>query len=912
MENTLKEIFKANSYIDQRLLEMNADNRASKSLEIVLAVRNLNDNVALKIFKDLYPEKNMGVNKAAGQFMGIREYRFISKFDRFLQKSVSHFTPSEDGAERLMIKYYSYLLQLKQVVYEKYGIEILSNINKFLEDLDDQTNEYYQKVSMAIEDLKRFVLPNKKDIYYVYKTKPFIKNRKIYYEVTLEPANDKSNKFNRITAFTDLKIDTYYASELNIVNGWINIFGTNIPILIISDWSISIRPCELINFSRILNIELKIQRNNSEYKSIMNLLKNEDLNLVEIVSLPEQIFDSLKQKVENNIINHFSPFFNVLKQCRNIINNNDDGANILSYLLLRMNNRVIKNQWPYPNGRQAPDLYLSTKCKPFEDHPYSFDPKEHIANFYDILYSIGSEDREDDILARYVKNNTIKNGKLYTSFKELARFGNKEKINELINKYNDSLYSGFCPKCELFNYKEYIYRFEYEQMTIDIINRLKILSNIPSDYKTRFDVSKVDILINEGKLDDPIKEKILKGMFSKSSVHLIYGSAGTGKTTLVNLVTNLMDGFNKVFLAKTNAAVVNLKQKVDNIDNKNAFLTVDKFLSREYQTLNYDMIVVDECSTVKNEDILGIMNVLGGGNLVLIGDIYQIEAIGYGNWFNIVKHIMPAYCCHELTTPFRTTDENLKRLWDSVRQMDDDNTVVEELVRNDFSLSLSDKIFIKYDEDEIVLCLNYNGLYGLNNINKLMQLSNPNPSVDIGILQYKVGDPILFNDSNRFSVLYNNLKGKIIAINDYGEYVKFKVEVGLHFDIAFGEICEGLTLESSNKEGSIVSFIVRRSLPYSSDTDTTDMEYTIPFQVSYAVSIHKSQGLEYNSVKIVIADDSENMITHNIFYTAITRAREKLMIYWSPEVCNRILNKIRPTKEEKDFNILLNKIANND
>lgn len=46
-------------------------------------------------------------------------------------------------------------------------------------------------------------------------------------------------------------------------------------------------------------------------------------------------------------------------------------------------------------------------------------------------------------------------------------------------------------------------------------------------------------------------------------------------------------------------------------------------------------------------------------------------------------------------------------------------------------------------------------------------------------------------------------------------------------------------------------------------------------------------------------------INHNIFYTAITRAREKLTIYWSPEVCNKVLNRIRPNEYNKDYNILL-------
>ena len=52
------------------------------------------------------------------------------------------------------------------------------------------------------------------------------------------------------------------------------------------------------------------------------------------------------------------------------------------------------------------------------------------------------------------------------------------------------------------------------------------------------------------------------------------------------------------------------------------------------------------------------------------------------------------------------------------------------------------------------------------------------------------------------------------------------------------------------------------------DTDSSDA--IVPFQVAYAVSIHKAQGLEYKSVKIVITNEVEELITHNIFYTAIT------------------------------------------
>ena len=67
----------------------------------------------------------------------------------------------------------------------------------------------------------------------------------------------------------------------------------------------------------------------------------------------------------------------------------------------------------------------------------------------------------------------------------------------------------------------------------------------------------------------------------------------------------------------------------------------------------------------------------------------------------------------------------------------------------------------------------------------------------------------------------------------------------------------------------------------------------VPFQVAYALSFHKSQGLEYDSVKLVIADENEDVIDHNIFYTAVTRTRNRLRIYWSDRIKHSLLKTIR-------------------
>ena len=76
----------------------------------------------------------------------------------------------------------------------------------------------------------------------------------------------------------------------------------------------------------------------------------------------------------------------------------------------------------------------------------------------------------------------------------------------------------------------------------------------------------------------------------------------------------------------------------------------------------------------------------------------------------------------------------------------------------------------------------------------------------------------------------------------------------------------------------------------------------VPFQIAYAVSIHKSQGLEFKSVKVIIPNSNSEKITHGIFYTAITRAKNKLKIYWSPETMLKVLNGFN---EDKDHQLSL-------
>ena len=121
----------------------------------------------------------------------------------------------------------------------------------------------------------------------------------------------------------------------------------------------------------------------------------------------------------------------------------------------------------------------------------------------------------------------------------------------------------------------------------------------------------------------------------------------------------------------------------------------------------------------------------------------------------------------ELDRTWRTNKEELKSLWNAVRKK---SVIVTEKLSMDgpFSENLGENIF-QLDEEEVVLCLNYDGKFGLNNMNQYFQNANTNSEAfSWEEWNYKIGDKIIFTNTKRSALLYNNLKGTIKNIS-YGE-----------------------------------------------------------------------------------------------------------------------------------------------
>lgn len=935
-----KQILNSNKVICRHINAINNTTRGEISQDILAQLRHFVEHILLKIYADGedIEDSQENVKKAVKFTKNQSSLRHLSRFHHFLQVSVSHRTLSEENSERLMLKYYEYLLRIKNHLHDNYGLDVLENLDQFPIETDESLKEYYEKIAEKIDQYKTPIHNGfRLDRFYIQRIKPFFFGNKIYYEVAFIPANDKASKTDRIVAFTDIEITDYYAVKFAIEDNSIDLFDRRMPIRIIVDWEVSIRPCEFSNFTKLINndgfIPVKVEQQN-----INNYLTKTGLSLSEIILFSDDVYqDVYDLVVPKTDAKHF---FDILNICRDIIREVRPGCNVIRYLLHNMTNRIIKNQykdhwkWNYQEGQyehvggnfKLSNLYLAYECIPFDTMPFCSALKHHVPSLSDLFSSLDATGREHEILAWIIKNNTEQKGILFTSLEKSEidgkyKLGNFEDIETLVRKYNEKLYDNEKQQArKLIIKNDYIFIEGYKDDTISIIQTIKNITQAGIDNYSNTVKHWIENQDYSNVSDE--KKTALVNMFDKSKVSLIYGAAGTGKTTMISYISTFFKDFSRLYLAHTNPAVNNLKRKVA-ASSECDFMTIAKFNNKYAKDIkrDYDIIIIDECSTVSNRSMKELLDLAKYKLLILVGDTYQIEAIEFGNWFDAIRSFLPKTSICELTTPYRSESKQLLDLWDNVRKMEDD--VYDRLQAGEISAPLDTSIFNPVAENEIILCLNYGGLYGINNINHFMQENNSGKEIWRGIQRYKVGDPILFNDSadqffsvnkEQLPIIHNNIKGRIVdfCVQDAGkatERIQFDVEIDkplidlsskdLNFEI-IGNAISG---------NSIIRFAVYKNKSTDEDDDSTS-KTIVPFQVAYAVSIHKAQGLEYDSVKIVITDEIDELITHSIFYTAITRARKSLKIYWTQFVEKKVIGRIKPKNNHQDVALLKNEIKN--
>ncbi|MDA8264571.1 MAG: ATP-dependent RecD-like DNA helicase [Actinomycetota bacterium] len=867
------------------------DQRALLSQNVLAQLRNLIEGVAVRLHaRRSDAEFNYVAVEPALDFVRANaKLNFLGKFHKLIQTSASHYTLDGDASERLMLKYYEYLHRIRSLLKDSCGIVALANLEKFPVDLDPSLPEYHEKIAARIELTRATPLPPERSVrgrYHIHKTRPFFFGGRIYYEATFYRAVNKVSKFDRIIAFTDIDMTDEYAATLTLQSESIEVLGQTMPITIICDWEVSIRPCEFDNFARLLGITTKVRTNSAEYRYLMHELTAGSGSLLDLVDMSDEKY--ARTKAAGVTGGGKSQIFPVLDEVRRIVRSAAPGHNVLRYLMLGMYNQVLRPQYSREGCGRLSGLNLQYGCIPFDQMPLCTSLPGHNPRYWDLVASVDAAGRDHELLARRVKNNVERHGILYTPVSDLEQYG---EVDELINTYKNKLYYKHIQR-QLVLDKGHVFIRGYEDDTVAIVQKLQEFASSGIAGYTHAVERWLDA--TPRCIDDEVKKDALKRLFSQSRVALIYGAAGTGKSTMVDHIANYFNDQEKLFLAHTNPAVDNLRRRVT--AQNSTFRTISSQIYRSASDPEYDLLIIDESSTVSNADLIKVLEKTSSKLLVLVGDVYQIESIQFGNWFGIIRSFIPTTSVFELTTPFRTKDGSLLGFWDKVRNLDYD--IAEVMARSGYSTLLDKTLFVAQCEDEIILCLNYDGLYGINNINRFLQSSNRAAAIAWGVSTYKVGDPVLFNETERFRpVIYNNLKGRIVGIERVPGRIQFDIELDRHLS----------ELDVDGEElqwigGSTVRFSVYEI--DTSDEDDDSLNTSVPFQVAYAVSIHKAQGLEYDSVKIVITDANEDDITHSIFYTAVTRAREQLRIFWTPETQQNVLKCLRRSTNPKDVALL--------
>lgn len=817
------------------------------------------------------------------------KFKELLDFYNLLEISSSHYYSNESASETLLKHYLNYLFYIKKIILKELNITILDNLSELYFEPDTQFNEFYNKIAQTIKNFSAKSI-NYKNLnrYYVLNQKRFYYDSNFYYEITLCPALLHDSKYNRIIVYSDRLINTNYAIRAWISEDFASILNEKIPIKILLNYEIAIRECEFKNFYRIFGKKYSGEIiKTKEYQSLMNFMKTYSRNLLDIVISNDATYNKIKNNLcKEGIATHI---FDILYESRNIIYNNLNGHNVLRYLLSVMNNRIIKNQLNKSSNNNLSHLYLQNGCIPFDNMPYALSLIQHPVGIDELYKVISPENRTHELLAAKIRYNTENDNKIYTSISELSEFKN---IDNLINIYNSKLYYKHKPYARLEKKENYVFFHGKEADTIEILKILKNLSKkgIPA-YQSSIN-EKLGTLIHS---DSEEKINILKKLFDKSSIGILSGPAGTGKTTFIKLLSDAYQNSKILYLAQTNSAKDNLITRVNN--SLGEYSTIKSYKNNSDQ---YSIVVIDECSTIPNDVMINLLKFLNNRYkaLLLVGDEYQIESINFGNWFRIAKKVI-FNCSYELEEYRRTKNKMLLDIWKACRK--GSNDLLARLTGANVTSNFDNSIFCKNNEEEIILCLNYGGLYGVNNLNRFLQMKNKNKSINYKDWTYKIGDPIIFNDSKRFHpVLYNNLKGTILDIKEDDTKITFKIKVFKVID-GFADIPDDLILENKLIDGkSIVKFSVYKFNNYEADEDEISKNTIVPFQVSYAVSMHKAQGLEYNFVKVIISDEIEENISPNIFYTAITRACSNLTIYWSKNTALKIISKIHSSFNNND------------
>jgi exodeoxyribonuclease V alpha subunit len=410
-------------------------------------------------------------------------------------------------------------------------------------------------------------------------------------------------------------------------------------------------------------------------------------------------------------------------------------------------------------------------------------------------------------------------------------------------------------------------RVEFDELTVDADKKIK---KFEEDNNINFG--------NKQKM--AIKESLENGFL------IITGGPGTGKTTTINAIINICEDLElQVVLAAPTGRAAKRMTETTGREAKTihrlleiSFVEENSGFDRdEDNPIEADIIIIDEASMI---DIL-LMNSLvkainPGTKVILVGDIDQLPSVGPGN---VLKDIINSGAIKVIMLDeiFRQAEESMI-IVNAHRVNHGDNPILNEKDKDFFFIRAKNpneivKTLIDLNKDRLpgfynvdpvqdiqILTPMKKGEVGIYSLNKHIQNAlNPKSSYkdekQVGEEIFRVGDKVM-QIKNNYNLEWKILKDGIEE--DSGEGI-FNGDFGYITDI--------------DEEESILKVIFDEEKVVEYDFKQLD-----ELKLAYATTVHKAQGSEFPVVIMPVSTGPPMLLTRNLFYTAITRARKLVVL----------------------------------